>query len=223
MKPQPGLAHLLLGQPEISERLMRGLALKGALPQYLGQEFEPNVLVEDLTAAEYDYLRRFNRYQAGAQVPAVAAQFGQAVFGRLAPGSRSALAVVDRIMISNLSAAACAYWVGFLQNGAGLGPGAGNELPTDDRVNQLLTVVGTRTLFTSGFGSNAADFHTAGHMPIQLGVNQTIWLDPRYILTGVADAGAVNPRILFIGCATANSSFGFGFFWKERALLTSEQ
>lgn len=217
-----GLAHLLLGQPDVSERLMRALALKGALPQFLSREYDGSVTVEDLTAPEYDYLRRFQRFQAGGVVTAVAAQFGQAVLGRNGAGNRGALAVVDKVVIVNLDAAVRSFYVGMLQNGAGIGPGAGNELMADDRVNQNATAVGTRSLFTCGFGSNAADFHTAGHIPISIQAGATVILDVRYILTGVADAGAVNPRLLFVGHSSVNVAFGFGFFWKERAMLATE-
>lgn len=211
----PGLAHLLLGQPDLAELLMRGLALKGALPSFSGSEFQPVVTALDLTDPEYDYLRRLSRYQGGASVAAVAAQFTYVVLGRANFGARDMIAAVQQIVIANNNAAALGASIYVTDNNA-LGVGGGQNLQMDDRLS-------TRSAFTIGSGTLAANVSGGlfGVLNVTIPANSTLVLPVDYVLTNRNGATDI-PFQLWVQSNAVNVQMAVTFVWKERAALPSE-
>lgn len=213
MKAPPGLAHLLLGQPDLAEQYMRALNLKGTLPSYSGPEFEPSITTLDLTDPEYDYLRRFNRYQGGASLAAVAAQFGYIALGRNGV-QRDMLAVVETIIIANNNAAALGVAV-FLSQNALFGVGSGLNLPMDDRASS----VSGYTIGTFNSASNLSG-GLFGVMNLTIPATSSLILPVAYVLTN-RDVGGL-PSMLYVQTNALNVQLAVTFTWKERALLASE-
>lgn len=225
-KPLPGLAHLLLGQPDISERLMRALALKGALPQFLGQEFDASVTVEDLTAPEFGYLRRFLPWQAGQAKGAVVGEFSMLTLGPRTNQLRNALAVCDYITISNQNAAAQSFRYGLVPESAiGSSAPVSNGEPMDDRVTANQPLNSVQPIYGVGVGSNAVDPLTQGPPNagfVRLGVDQTVLIPGPWIITCAANSTAAARQVLAIWTQSVNLSVAGNFKWRERGLLATE-
>lgn len=220
MKPPPGLAHLLLGQPELAETLMRGLALKGTLPQYLSPELEPSVTIADLTQPEYLYLRRILRLSQNIFLPAVAAQFSQAAFAPTAGAARS-LAVVEQLILTNFTAGAVAFQVDFQPN---IVVGAAAGVPKsglDDRsipFNQLQP--------TPSFGwvgaTAAASIVGTGALTIAVPANTTVFFPVNAVFTARAVLSTPAPSLLLVALSAVNTACNIGAIWRERPLLATE-
>jgi hypothetical protein len=216
-RSEDGLAHLLLGQPDLSEQYMRALALKGSLPSYSGGEFLPSIQTLDLAEPQYDYLRRFSRFQGGARTTPVAAQFNYVFLGRNAvQGTRDMLAHVYKVIFSNFSASA----VGFLMWMAAdtlLGVGSGQAVMMDDRLTT------TRSGFTIGNLQTATNVSSGifGLIEVQLPANTSFVLDIDYVLTNTYSA-ANFPNVLATQTDVVNVDTRVVFLWRERAALPSE-
>lgn len=223
--PRPtdlGLAHLLLGQPNLSESLMRALALKGALPEYLAREFQASVNLLDLTTREFQYLRRVNSWLAGINQVAVVGEFGIAVLGPRATQGREAIAVVDSVMIENTSGGSASFRYGLIRNNnVGSAAPTSNGIPLDDRIGPLSGTPFPNPIFGVGGGSQVADpaITFAGH--VSLPVSSSIELNVSAVLTGLMTTTGL--RTYFGVWATSpNIAFACNFRWRERELLPSE-
>jgi hypothetical protein len=219
-----GLGHLLIGQPDLSEGMMRSLGLKGTLPEYIEGELNASITAADLRDPEYLWLRRTARFMRGARVAAVAAQFGARV---LLPqvGAPRALAVVEKITLGNPSAVAMA----FLVQMGGLNttitqPNAVSEYTLDDRINVVNAFGYTPTFSVAAFAAVTQIVDT-GAFAYDVPANSSLEIYPDWVLTGrrVGNGGTVTD---FIGAmvqgSIVNQAFDVGFTWRERGLLASE-
>lgn len=215
----PGLGHLLVGQPDIAGRLSRALALKGELPQFTEQDYNLGITVEDLTRPEFNWLRREARYFGGTQVGAVAAQFSQITFSTLVAGTRG-LAVVEKIVLSNITGAANGFIVGMSLTGGSVIAPTLNAAPGDDRVGIAPGGFGPG-MFGVGFGTSAGTPIAAPTFTtIQLPANESFVLEGPWVLTG-APIGIAR-SILVVTSTQVNVAIAASFYWRERSLLATE-
>jgi hypothetical protein len=218
-----GLAALLLGQPDLSERLMRALGLKGTLPQFLDRKFSPGVTVEDLTKPEYSWLRRETLWEAGQAVPAVAADFGVGTVGpKSGMAGRTTIFVVEQVTLSNTAATATSLRFGLIST-ANIGSAAptGSGAPRDDRyagaaVNQSVAGVGS--------GSNNASPTTFTSTSfVLLAAGQTLGPFPGpWVLTNGVGPTAASQVLFGVWGTEINKAFSFHVVWRERLMLSSE-
>jgi hypothetical protein len=226
MSRTPGLAHLLIGQPDIGERLMRALALKGQLPQYIDGDIDPSVTVEDLTGREYDYLRRFIPWAASfGQVAGGAGVWSLVGIGPKSTQGRSAIAVVDRVWIQNSTAGALTYRLGlFPTTATGTLLAVTGVAPIDDRVLNNVPA-GQNGLFAGGGGTSAVDPITGipgSTATFTVPGGNTFEVVGPWILTGATNTAGAQ-HYLAITPVLANTVVNATFYWRERALLATEQ
>lgn len=203
----------LLGQPELSEQLMRALELKGDLPQLLDPIFSLTVQVLDLMDPEFQHLRRTRRFMAGNDIGPVAGQFPYLVFARNGQ-TRDQIAVVERISVTNLNAAPLRCWIYLLQNGAA--PGVGTQAtPTDDR-----TPLAAAAGHTIGIATSITSFVTPARLTVNIPQDQTVFVPGPWIITTAGPVGAQTQ--LVVQGATVNQAFDVSVFWRERLLLSTE-
>lgn len=215
MANRDGIGHLLLGQPEISEQLMRALDIKGDSPRLLDAAYSAQVIAEDLTRPEFDYLRRLNRFAGARRVGPVVGQFPQVVLGHTPAFAGRSLIVMDMLTIENSNAAALQIVFGLASVGAiapdPAFPGAGS----DDR----LTVA--QSIGCVGAGANAVSPLATISASITLPASTSLFLPITYVLTNNRPAGLPQRALYVVGNAT-NTGLGAAFWWRERVLLGSE-
>lgn len=210
---------------------MRALEIKGDLPQHLTPEYTPTIQANDLTEPEFQYLRRTELKCAGAGQLAVAAQFSYAALMR-ALGTftidRLALAVVERIVITNTSAGGLNFFLYFDQLGTPVVTPAPtvDVFPRDDRAGSG-TLQTTQGLFVQVVGASATDRSlNYGHkLTYAVPASSSLSIEGPFILTGRGDptGGVANPlTYLVVQTAALNTNLNVNFFWRERLLLPSE-
>lgn len=205
----------LIGQPELSELVMRALALKGDLPQLCDPVYGLSLQADDWTLPEYQYLRRMGRWQAGEGTAAVAAQFAYWVLGPRTLGRN--LCVVERLLINNFSGTPFTFYVYLSQNAAV--PGNGTiALPTDDRLN--LGDLTSRGNFSIGVGNIAADAHPSGSAIITIPATTAFMLDAPYVLSGQRFGGVATQ--LVVQHSQVNVQFHCTAWWRERSIQDTE-
>lgn len=226
MTRTPGVGHLLVGQPDVAERMMRALALKGTLPQYIDGDYDPVAIVEDLTAREFDYLRRFIPWSATFGAVAGGAGVWSLVgIGPKTTQGRSAIAVVDRVWILNQTAGALSYRLGlFPTTATGSLLAATGVAPIDDRVLNNVPA-GQNGLFAGGGGQNAVDPSTlipGSTLVFSVPAGATLEVVGPWILTGAVNTAGAQ-HYLAITPTLANTQVTASFYWRERALMATEQ
>lgn len=214
---------LLLGQPSISEQLIRALNTRGDSPQETEEKFNLSLLCANLTDPEYKWGGREGYYITGIVQGAVAAQFSACILGPRTGAARSALAVVEKILICNLTGAAGNFRYGLLP--ASKTSAVPNLVgsPGDDR-----EVVGrsvASSVFATGSGASATDpryFSQSGI--IRIPADQSIIIPGPWILTGASmNDGAVDTPVYFgVFSDAVNITVEATFWWRERALMNSE-
>jgi hypothetical protein len=216
-----GLAHLLLGQPDLAEQYMRALALKGELPSYTGGEFDPSITVADLTDPEYLWLRRVARLSQGVTIAAVAAQFSQAGFTAIA-GANRVLAVIESLIITNSTAGGLTFMVDS-QPVATLAAAAANtpKSALDDRAIPFNALQPTPN-FGWVTATAAAEITGLGRIIVAIPSNTTIILPLNWVFTARTVLNTPAPSSLLVQCGTVNNAFHAAVVWRERALLASE-
>lgn len=223
MVPPKGLAHLLLGQPEIAEGLMRALGLKGATPSYLEPEFGASINLMDLRDPEFVYLRRGTLYSAGATFVALAANFNYLCLANRIL-SRVALAVVEGVLLSNLSAATLGFWFGINANVTLSGGTLAHS--RDDRQNGGIVGSSARAgIYSCGSFQNAADvMGTAGNFALaQIPAGNSLYIPlPGHVLTGNIDSGNGQQAMFTVQTAAVNVASSATIFWREKNVLASE-
>jgi hypothetical protein len=210
----PELGYLLLGQPDLSELLMRALQLKGNLPQYLEGEISPSVTLFDLTATDYLWLRRQSRWRIGATQAAVAAQFAIFAFGTNV-ADRSVLALLEGITFDNTTAGPLTFQYGISLAGAGGVAFAGAGVFCDDRQQS------TAAQYRGGVGTNAAAPLGGNPPSIIVPANSSVYLPLGDVLTA-RDNGVFTSVFIAQGAAV-NTPLRVSLVWRERALLASEK
>lgn len=222
MSPLPGglPGQLLLGQAELAELLMRSLGLKGALPQFLDGRFSPEVLVADLTAPEYKYLRRETSWTAGQSVAAVAANFSIAAIGPRNPQLSRFVAVVERIIVSNNSAAALNFRYGLVSTAQASVAVATNGAPRDDR----FAATGlNQSVMATGQANQVGNPVTFTATPvISLPAGGSIVVETPFVLTGGPGPTAGDQVLCAVWNAIVNQPLEVTFDWRERVPVQSE-
>jgi len=221
--PADEVGFMLLGQSEIAEQAMRGLELKGDLPQRIYSRMDLSITAEDMTQPEFYYLRRMSSWSKRVSIGAVAAQFPKASIAapNVAGDIRSTLAIVDRIIIRNAGAAVDAYQIGIVMTGPS--GTAGVAAPTTARDDRFQIVGASATCACSLAAGNAAasSFVNEGNMLVSVGIGATLVVEGPWILSGVANVSFAS-RLMVEG-VTVNAGLDVSFIWRERALLTSER
>jgi len=210
---------MFIGQPELGETLMRGLELKGDLPQALDPRVQPGVNLLDFDQFEYWFLRRKIAFAQTRSQAALAANFGQLFF--MPPGAtagKRSMSQVRRLTFVNSSAGALQYNFGLSNLGilGGAGPQFGFE--QDDRFG--LAISGCQLLA----GTNAAAQMTTASMGIRaltVPASSSVTVDVDYMLTGKN----FSPTALFCLMAettVVNVPIQWTVEWTERLPLDSE-
>jgi hypothetical protein len=218
----PGeLGALLLGQPELSEQVMRALDLKGDLPQLLEAGYQSVILTEDLTSPEFNWLRRKVRLSQGTTVAAVGGQFSQAAFAPTAGAART-LAVVEKLIITNTQAAAVQNYL--IDSQPNINIGAAPNVPKsalDDRAipfNQLQP--------TPSFGlvsaTAAAAITGTGAMFLSIPASTTLVLPLDWVFTARTVLSTPAPSLLLVQAQAVNTALTFAVVWRERPMTSSE-
>lgn len=223
----PGVGHLLVGQPEVGERLQRALALKGALPQFTQDDYALDVVAEDFTQDEYQWLARRTSWTRGSRAAAPGAGLVN-VWSLSNPNTASSrvLAVVDQIWIANDTAANQSWAVGLSVQNA---PGA--LVPIDmgpNDVRQSDSPITVQSAFNVNQGTNATAYfplQNVGAFQVFLPPNSQLLIPCRYILGDSRGRLVGGTQSLFVSQGNLNvggALCGVMFRWRERAQLASE-
>lgn len=214
---------LLLGNPELSEQLSRGLSLKGALPQYLGSEFEPSVTIEDFTRGEFDYLRRRTRLHQGITVAALAANFSSVCFEPQNTVTSRVMAVVQKVVISNPNAAAiCAMLALGPPSVATVQAANVGSNPSDDRLLPAAAGGIVPAYFPIANQSAVGALSGFGGLLFDLPANSSIVVDGPFVLTNKSPVNASTFAALMVAPIAVNQGIRASFIWTERSVLPSE-
>jgi hypothetical protein len=216
-----GLAHLLLGQPDIAEQYMRALALKGQLPSYTGGEFEPSITVLDLTQPEFLWLRRIVRVQQSVSLTATAAQFSQIALAPIA-GAARVMAVVEKLIITNTTAGALHYFVDFLPNSLVAAAPNVPKSAMDDRAIPFNAPLQTQVSLGIVNATAAAAIIGSGGILVATAANTTVVLDLNAIFTARLVNTTPSPSLLMVQGTALNLPLQVSFIWRERTLLATE-
>jgi hypothetical protein len=218
------LAHLLLGQPALAEQYMRALALKGELPSYSAAEFEPSITVLDLRDTEYLWLRRTSRLSQGIVLPAVAAQFSQAVFAPVAIGQQK-LAVIETLILTNSGGAGTTIIVDSQPLGAAPLSAGLNKSALDDRAIPSIGAGQLQPRPSYGWVDQtaAAAITGLGAMVIGVPATSSVQLPLGWVFTGKQVISTPAPSYLLVQCGTVNVAIHAAVVWRERDLLAAEQ
>lgn len=216
----PGLpgAVPLLGYAEYAEAVMRSLGLKGDLPRNVGTEFGLGLQLLDLEGAEFQYLKRAVLWESGGTQNAVAAEFGVlALGGRAGTTDRTTLAVVEKVIVTNLGAAA-AFSVGVDWASTATFAGGLNRTsyPRDDRAALVAT-----SAFATGTDSDPAQLLGSSHYVFNLNANERQEVIGPWVISNKPNAAGL-PSLFIVQCALVNNAFRVGVMWRERQLHDTE-
>lgn len=217
-----GLAHLLLGQPELAEQYMRALALKGELPSYSGSEFQPSINITDLRDPEYLWLRRTVRYEQGLILPVVAGQFSQCAFSPVANASR-VLAVVEQLILTNSSGAGFTFLVDCLPTTLIAAPASLPRSTMDDRAIPANSLQATPNFGLTNATAVAALLTGSGPLVIGVPATSTIVLPLNWVFTARQVLNTPAPSFLQVQCGTVATACHVAVVWRERSMLAAEQ
>lgn len=212
--PEP---TFLLGYAEYAECLMRTLGLKGDLPADIQRTYGVGFQLNDLSDPEFQYLRRAVLWESGGTQNAVAAEFGVCVLaGRLGATTRTTLAIIDKVIISNLGAVA-AFSVGVDWGSlATIASINRTSYPRDDRAALVST-----SAFATGTDSDPAQLLGSSHYTMSLNANERQEVVGPWIISNKPNA-AGNPSFFAVNCGLVNNAFRVGIMWRERELHDTE-
>ncbi len=145
------------------ERLFRALGLRGPIPSLVTWEAQTGITLLDLTAPEYSWLWREQRYMYGLVVAAVAAQNSVAIISN--PSSSTALVVIERIRVHNSNGAV--QTLGFITDTATAGVQSGRVQGQDTRADNGTTALPRPQ--SQAFTNNAALAYPASAASFQIG------------------------------------------------------
>lgn len=209
---------MLLGNADYSERLMRALALKGDLPQFMAPVFGNSFQLEDFSRAEWSWLRRETRWSVGGTGVAGAGVFSIWAFGTDAATLRQTQATVDSIVVSNPSGATISLTFGLSMAGTGGVALTRFGQQLDDRQFQA-----AQSLYAAGTGQNAASPAPAQGYLFSIPAGGAIQLPVTpVILTAQPNAAGTFTSVIVIVPTVVNTGFQVGMTWRERQLSDSE-
>lgn len=216
----------LIGQPEISELLMRALFLKGDLPQFVGSPYAAVLQMADLAAPEYMPLRRWRRFCMRQSIGPNAGNFTGCFFGLRDnnPNGREVMAVVEALHVRVPNAATVVvYAIDGDMLALGGVPTAGGQ-PQDDR-SSATTSAAASSAFSLGTFTNAAS-PLSGVAPQIVPGNTNTFItsvDPDRPLILTNKPINNTPRsVLWIVPTVINAGVEAMIFWRERGLLETE-
>lgn len=214
----PG-GQFLLGYAEYAEAVMRSLGLKGDLPREIQTSFGLGVQLLNLEAPEFLYLKRSVLWESGGTVSAVAAENGIfALGGRAGSSSREVLAIVDKIIITNIAAAAQTFAVGVDWFSLATFPAGLNRTsyPRDDRAALV-----SSSAFATGTDTTAGALMGSSHTIVTLQTNERIQIDGPWVLSNKPNAAGLASVFACEG-SVVNQGFRAAVFWTERQLHDTE-
>lgn len=218
----------LVGQPDLAALLMRAYELKGDLPDVIDGSFQSIIAVDSMLQPEYQALRRMPLLQGGVFVGAVAAQFSYALLttrGGIAATATRILAVVEKVLVSNPTAANQSYIMMInADNPGGAGPASN---PRDDRFSGAVSGSAFESAYGVAFGNNAlspAGPIVAGRtLRFTIPPGGNIQIEGPWVLTNRLDPGGSGFSLaLAITPSLVNLPLEANFFWRERQILQSE-
>jgi hypothetical protein len=202
---EPGV--LAIGQPDLADQLFRALQLKGPLPNELDRHYQLGINALDLMDPEYRYLRREALAYGGALVAAGGA--GNFGFGSLR-GAADKVIVLDEVHLANPTAATIQFQCG-VQGQFPSGVGAVAGTPRDARLGVASVLAGAVRM-----GVDPAPVAPFQPYTIAVQAGDTYCLRVAAVLASASQFWSAIAQ-------TANVAVGVTFFWRERAMLTSEQ
>jgi len=219
----PEQTEYLIGQPELSELLMRSLFLKGDLPQYVGAPYAAVLQLADLTAPEYMHLRRWRRFVMRGSIAASPGNFTGVCLGMrdVSPNLRGMMAVIEAVWVRTVTAQAFSFGIeGDVIAQGGVATAGGTA--QDDRSG--LETAGAVSVYSVGTWTNAGGIVTSGPQFTSGGTNtQLLPIDPSrpFILTNKPLNNT--PRSLFwVQPTVVNVGIEVSVFWRERPMLETE-
>ena len=208
---------LLSRQPAVAERMMRALDMKGDLPENVDAKFRSTILVEDLTGAEYDFLRRTSRWLGAARTAAVAAQYGTIAFGFGAAAGERGLLAVETLFLNNENAAQIVVFVGVTASTIALTTPPTS--PMDDRQYVAAAQSGMGAFGT--LVSAAAPPFADPNFKVLVAANSSVAVTLPVILTN-KDPGSASKLVLAMHTGAVNQTLSVALVWREGALVSGE-
>jgi hypothetical protein len=207
---------MLIGQSEYAERLMRALALKGDLPQYIAPVADLSYTQEDFTRFDWCWLRRETRWSVGGTGVAGVGVFSIFAFAAQSAVGRQTLASVDKIIVSNPSAATISVNFGLTMAGVGGVALTRFGQMLDDRQFQA-----AQSGFAAGTGQNAASPAPAQCFLFSIPAGGSFDLPVCPLLMTNADNGVFGSAFVIVP-TVVNVGMQVGMTWRERQLSDSE-
>jgi hypothetical protein len=214
-----GEGEYLIGYAEYAESVMRSLGLKGDLPRSVQSDYGLGIQLADLSAPEFQYLKRAVLWESGATQAAVAGELGMIVLAsRLLATSRTVMAVIEKINISNIGAAAATFAVGVDWNALTTFASINrSSYPRDDRAALVST-----SAFATGSDSDPASIMGSSHFSVTLAINQVYDLEGPWVITNKPNAAGLF-SFFGIQCSSpVNNAFRAAIMWRERELHDTE-
>lgn len=197
--------ELNVNQPDYASQVAKANGLQGSIPGHIDPTYNVGITLDDYTAPEYFWLRRGLLGMWGGIQAAVAAQAGW-VGIQSAP---NVLTVVDTLIVTNPTAAAQVVLYGLTT----VTPSAGAYFPCPVRDVRG----GTASQCATTGGVRASVANTAPGTPgrVVVPANSSLVVPVEFVLTGA--------NFFSAQCQTLNADFSATIYFRERALLLSEQ
>lgn len=209
---------MLLGTSEYSERLMRVLALKGDLPQWLEARYSVGFTADDYSLPEWSWPRRMSRWSVGGTGVAGAGVFSIFAFAGQNVTGRQTMAIVDSILVSNPSAATVSATFNLSASGFGGVAFTRFGQMLDDR-----QFMATQSAYAAGTGQNAASPAAAQAFLFSIPAGGSLLLPVTPLILTNAPNAAATQNIGWVIVPTAvNTGMQVGTVWRERVVADSE-
>lgn len=212
---------LLNAQPEIAERAIRALDLKGDVPNMIDSTEQLSITVEDLTAPEYEWLRRGYRQCVAGAPAAAAGNFSGVVLGTLTP-QNSVLAVIRRFRLYNFAAAAQNFRWAVIQSTAWAGFTLVNSFPAVCDSRSLIAAAGIPSSQFKVFTGNLAVNPVASGCLVGLPAGGVADIKVPIILSDTTEFGTAASPAFMLFVDAANVSFHLEIEYSERLMMQSE-
>lgn len=216
---EPG--DIAIQQPTWAEGLMRALGLKGNLPSFLRPKVSAEVTLDDLSRAQYLWLRRTQivHYRlAGVANVGFPTTVQLGVVGSLSAatlGQGRAMIAIRQLVVSNRNAAAQTLTIGLTPNFAAGIAFNNSASQRDDRQREVVaSFTGSSFgLYGTVNGVAAPVISAKGSLTFGIAANAVVCLPVDYVLTGLS---------LFTIVSGTNENVDVVAVCEERPLLPEE-
>lgn len=205
---------LAINQPEQSERFARVFGIKGDLPNICDPLLQLGLTLDDLTAAEYWWLRRGRIFDAGSSAVATALNYGKVFLG--APQATDSLAIVERITIINQFAGQQAFRIGMVFSVASTANA--NQKTRDSRNG----IAGRGAFVVNAALGVGNDLVNAASLVVNAPQQSTIVVEGPWIVSG-QNNGGTQLSALMVETDGLNQAIAATFTWRERQMLVEER